>query len=207
MLEPKAPEPTTTASAASITGPAPASVAERVEPLDDLALGRRAYQPVLLDAVLEEHELRDRLHTEARRQRRLLVDVHLGDRRLVAAHARDLTEHGRDDPAGTAPRRPEVDHDRALARDHAVERGVREVHDRIAHRVHPLRPCDATMPRMDSTGAGLQEPRELVHVLVEEREHRDRAVAPLLEVLVHQVEIRVAWKEPQLDVLAARIST
>src|SRR5213593_4974185 len=66
------------------------------------------------------------------------------------------------------------------------------------------------MPRMDSWAGRrpsarttLQEPRELVHVLVEEREHRDRAVAPLLEVLVHQVEIRVAWKEPQLDVLAA----
>src|SRR5215468_10331974 len=58
------------------------------------------------------------------------------------------------------------------------------------------------MPRMDSARAGLQEAGELVHVLVEEREYRDRAVAPRLEVLVHQVEIRVARKEPHLDVRA-----
>src|SRR5437879_5640164 len=66
------------------------------------------------------------------------------------------------------------------------------------------------MPRMDSSAgrppsarAGFQEPRELVHVLVEEGEHGNRAVASFLEVLVHQVEIRVACKEPHLDVRAA----
>src|SRR5262249_53047727 len=40
------------------------SIAKRIEPLDDLALGRSTHQPVLLDAVLEEHQLRDRLHAE-----------------------------------------------------------------------------------------------------------------------------------------------
>src|SRR6266850_4587724 len=66
------------------------------------------------------------------------------------------------------------------------------------------------MPRMDSWAgrppsarAGFQEPRELVHVLVEEREHGNRAVTPFLEVLVHQVEIRVARKEPHLDARVA----
>src|SRR5258705_4035139 len=66
------------------------------------------------------------------------------------------------------------------------------------------------MPRMDSsparplsTRAGLQKPRQLVYVLVEEGEHRDGAEASLLEMLVHQVEIRVARKGPPLDVRAA----
>src|SRR5207237_6016653 len=107
---------------------APASVAKRVEPLDDLPLGRRAHEPVLLDTVLEEHELRDRLHAEARRQRRLFVHVHLGDRGLIADLARDLVEHGSADPARTAPRRPEVDDAWPLARYHAVEAGVPHLH-------------------------------------------------------------------------------
>src|SRR5206468_5695855 len=57
--------------------------------------------------------------------------------------------------------------------------------------------------RPPSARSGFQEPRELVHVLVEEREHGNRAVAPLLEVLVHQVEIRVTRKEPHLDARVA----
>src|SRR2546430_5660195 len=66
------------------------------------------------------------------------------------------------------------------------------------------------MPRMDSWAARrpsarttLEEPRELVHVLVEEREHRDRAVAALLEILIHEIGIRVAREEPHLDIRLA----
>src|SRR5437867_11285098 len=66
------------------------------------------------------------------------------------------------------------------------------------------------MPRMDSWAGRrpsarttLEEPRELVHVLVEEREHRDRAVAAFLEILIHQIGIRVAREEPQLDMRLA----
>ena len=67
------------------------------------------------------------------------------------------------------------------------------------------------MLRMDSPAAaqppsaraGFQEPSQLVHLLVEEREHGNRAVAALFQILIHQVEIRVAREEPHLDVGAA----
>src|SRR5213592_47091 len=58
------------------------------------------------------------------------------------------------------------------------------------------------MPRMDSgiaRGAGqgstwsvFEEAPDLVHVLVEEREHGDRAIEPVLEVLIHQIGVRVS---------------
>src|SRR5258705_12522290 len=110
------------------------SAGQVLQPLQDLALRHGADQPILLRAVLEEQELRDRLDPEARRERRMLVHVDLADRHLVAQLARDLLEHGPDNPAGPAPRRPEVDHHRPLARDHAIERRVRHFH---SHRHQP----------------------------------------------------------------------
>src|SRR6266850_737781 len=56
----------------------------------------------------------------------------------------------------------------------------------------------ATAP--GSARPALDEARELVHVLVEEREHRDRAIQPLLEILIHQVRIRVPREQAELDV-------
>src|SRR5436309_11746669 len=107
----------------------PPSSTERVQALHDLALGHEADDLVAQGAVLEEHELRDRLHAEARREHRMLVHVDLADRHRVAQLPRDLVQHRRDRPARTAPRRPEVDDHRALAGHHAVEVRVRHLHE------------------------------------------------------------------------------
>src|SRR5438876_4872777 len=84
------------------------SVAQRVEPLHDLAPGRRPDDAVLLRPVLEEDELRDRLDAEAPREPGMLIHVDLGDRHLIAELTGELVEQGSDGAAGAAPRRPEV---------------------------------------------------------------------------------------------------
>src|SRR3989449_573191 len=49
-------------------------------------------------------------------------------------------------------------------------------------------------------GRPLDEARELVHALVEEREHGNGAVDPLVQVLVREVGVFVAQEDTQLDI-------
>src|SRR5262245_37270887 len=49
-------------------------------------------------------------------------------------------------------------------------------------------------------GRPLDEAGDLLHVLVEEREHRDGPVHALIEVLVHQLLVLVAEEDAQVDV-------
>jgi len=59
-------------------------------------------------AALEQQHRRDSAHSVARRNVRVLVDVQLGHRDLVAEVVRDFLERRRDHPARTAPFRPEI---------------------------------------------------------------------------------------------------
>src|SRR3954447_10521908 len=71
-------------------------------------LGHGALDALGLLAVAEQHHRRDREDLVVHRGLLVLVDVELDDPQVVAL-AGDLLEHRRDDPARTAPRRPEVD--------------------------------------------------------------------------------------------------
>src|SRR3990172_4409092 len=46
----------------------------------------------------------------------------------------------------------------------------------------------------------LDESGELIHIFVEEREDRDRAIDPLVQVLIHEVRVLIAQEDPHLDV-------
>src|SRR5882757_5232925 len=79
-------------------------------------------------AALEDHQGRDRHHAVFRGRLRALVDVQLHDLDLVAHHAGNLVERGRDHAAGAAPLGPEIDHDRTGRVEHfGLEIGVRNL--------------------------------------------------------------------------------
>src|SRR5205085_1630670 len=81
-----------------------------------LALGVGADDLLGHLAVLEHDQRRDREHLVLRGGLHVLVGVEL-DHLDVLALVRKLLEHGSDDTAGTAPRRPEVDQHRLLGLD------------------------------------------------------------------------------------------
>ena len=86
-------------------------------------------------AAFEEDQRRDRQHLEVGGRLLVLVDVQLHDPQ-VGPLGGDLLEHRRDHPAGTAPRRPEVDEHRALGLDHlGLEVGVCDFVQRACHGV------------------------------------------------------------------------
>src|ERR687890_1935667 len=75
----------------------------------DGVLRGRAYDALLLLAVLEEDEGRDALDAVALRDLRVVVHVELDDRGGVPEVLRDGLDRRRQHPAGRAPGRPEVD--------------------------------------------------------------------------------------------------
>src|SRR5688500_6984323 len=75
----------------------------------DLFLGRQAHQRFLQLAVLEDDQRRDAAYLEpARRDVRVLVDVHLADRGPPLVIGRQLLDDRRDPPARSTPFRPEI---------------------------------------------------------------------------------------------------
>src|ERR1044071_816560 len=70
---------------------------------------------------LEHDQRRDRGHAELHRDLLVLVDVHLGDDRFSLVVRGELFDDRADDPARSAPRRPEVDEDRLAAVDDLLE--------------------------------------------------------------------------------------
>src|SRR5215831_3132986 len=98
----------------------------------DLGARHRADHLVHDLTVLDEEDGRNRADTVARSQRRLLVHVDLGERHSSVRGLGQLLEHGRDGPAGTAPRRPEIDHPDAFGDgQRLVERLLGEVDDAL----------------------------------------------------------------------------
>src|ERR671912_781306 len=91
-----------------------------LEPLLDLAARRRTH--LLRDrlAVLEQQHRRNAANAVAPGRLRILVDVELGDRHLLAQITGDLFERGSDHAAWTAPFRPEVDEDGARSAQNIV---------------------------------------------------------------------------------------
>ena len=83
---------------------------------------QRAHEAVDRPAVLEGEHRRDRLHAHLAGNLRMLVDIELDqpDRALCRPHG--LFQDRRELAAGTAPRRPEIDQHRHLARglDHVA---------------------------------------------------------------------------------------
>jgi hypothetical protein len=82
--------------------------------------------------VAERLHGRDSADPEAVRQRRVGVDVDLGEGDPAVAGLRLALDHRSEGLAGAAPVRPEVDHDGQLRRaldDVRIEGGVRDVHD------------------------------------------------------------------------------
>jgi hypothetical protein len=67
-------------------------------------------------SVAERLHRRNALHLEVARELGVRVHVHLGENELSLALFLCLLEHRPEHPAGPAPRGPEVDHDRKLAR-------------------------------------------------------------------------------------------
>src|SRR5579871_3141099 len=88
-------------------------------------------------AVLEQDHGRDREHAVPRRVARVVVDVHLRELDALVLLG-ERFEHRVDGPAGTAPRRPEVD-DHGLVRlqDLSFERVVGDVLHRAKPTVAP----------------------------------------------------------------------
>src|SRR5438477_4455831 len=86
----------------------------RLDLLQHALLGHVADESLRLPAVLEQDHRRDRADAEPSSGDRIGVDVKLGDLDLLALLVRDLLKDRRDHPAGSAPRRPEVDEHRCL---------------------------------------------------------------------------------------------
>ena len=89
------------------------------EPVDegaDGALRLRAHEAVERTAIAEGIDRRQRLHAQLPGDARVLVDVDLHEPHLAAVALDDLLEHRRQLLARPAPRRPEVDDDRHVAR-------------------------------------------------------------------------------------------
>src|SRR5688572_24860548 len=95
-----------------------------VDELLQLALRHRADGSVHELPVLEHHERGDRRHPEPLCDLRVLVDVHLRDDRLALIRRSKLFDDRADDPARTAPRRPEVDENRLPGLHCRLERCV-----------------------------------------------------------------------------------
>src|SRR4051812_49908311 len=89
-------------------------------------------------AVLEEDHRRDREDLVLRGGLLVLVDVELDDPQVLPL-AGDLLEDRADDPAGAAPRRPEVDEDGRLGLEHVgLEARVGDVVEGAGHLVVSL---------------------------------------------------------------------
>ena len=103
-------------------------------------LGLRADEPVDHLAVLQGEHGRDRLHLEAARDGRVLVDVDLGQGHRPLGGVDHLLDDRSEGPARTAPRGPQVHHHGDLggpAEDLLFERGIGDVdHDRRRYREH-----------------------------------------------------------------------
>src|SRR5437763_4773840 len=95
----------------------------------DLLAGNGADDAAALDAVLEEDEKRNALHAECARALHVLVDVDLREADIVPFGG-ELFEDRRNHAARPAPRRPEIDDERA-APDRRAEVSVGEC-DRTA---------------------------------------------------------------------------
>src|SRR4029077_18899405 len=83
-----------------------------------LALRHGADSAIHELAILEHHDGGDGGHTEPLRDLRIVVDVELGDDRLVLIRRCQLLDKRSDDATRSAPRRPEVDEGRLASLDH-----------------------------------------------------------------------------------------
>jgi hypothetical protein len=101
--------------------------------LEEALLRHVADESLRLLAVLEQDHGRDRAHAVAARGDRVRVDVQLRDLQLLAALVRDLLEDGRDHPARTAPRGPEVDEHRLIGPDDLLLEGLVTDGDWLGH--------------------------------------------------------------------------
>ena len=105
----------------------------RQQPVDEplhLVLGVGADEAVDDLAVLQRVHGRDRLHLERLADRRVLVDVDLGQHDLAVGLVDDLLEDRAERPARPAPRRPQVDDDGHRLRpldDLGLERGIGDI--------------------------------------------------------------------------------
>ena len=89
---------------------------ELLDELADLAFRHGAHEAVDRLAVLEGDDRRNRLDAELAGDRRMLVDVHLDQLDPAAGRGDDLFQRRLQLLAGAAPRRPEIDQHRLLAR-------------------------------------------------------------------------------------------
>src|SRR5215472_4119018 len=98
----------------------------------NLRAGHRADHLVHDLAVLDEENSWNGADAVAGSQTRLLVHVDLGQRHASVRSLGQLLEYGRDGPAGTAPRGPEIDHPDAFGGGQRfVERLLGEVDDAL----------------------------------------------------------------------------
>ena len=86
------------------------------------ALGQRPHEAVDRPSVLEGEHGRNRLNAHLAWDLRVVVDVELDELDRALGRAHRLLQYRRQLPAGTAPRRPEIDQNRDLARglDHVA---------------------------------------------------------------------------------------
>src|SRR5579884_2949492 len=97
----------------------------RLQPFDELALGHRPDLGGDRLPVLEQDEGGDAAHAVFLRRLGILVDIDLGDGKLVLHLAGDLVEDGTDLLAGAAPFRPEIDQHGAARLEHVlIEIGI-----------------------------------------------------------------------------------
>jgi hypothetical protein len=82
----------------------------------DARLWQRAHEAVDRPPVLEGKHGGDRLHAHLAWDLRVLVDIELDQSHCALGRAHRLFEDRRELTAGPAPRRPEIDQDRHLAR-------------------------------------------------------------------------------------------
>jgi len=87
-----------------------------LDELADLAFGNRSHEAVDRAPVLERDHGRDRLDAELTGDRRVVVDVHLHQFHPPARLAHRFLQRRGELLARTAPRRPEIDQHRLLAR-------------------------------------------------------------------------------------------
>ena len=91
---------------------ADAVLGQPLEKGNDLGLGQGAHETVDRLAVGESDHRRDRLNTHLRRNRGMLLDVHLDELDLALGRLDRFLEDRRQLLAGTAPVRPEIDQHR-----------------------------------------------------------------------------------------------
>ena len=83
-----------------------------LDPLRQRRRGQRAHLRRHRPPLREPDEQRDAPHLVRRRHLRVFVDVELRDQDATGEVLREILEDGADHPAGAAPRRPEIHHDR-----------------------------------------------------------------------------------------------